>query len=105
MMVVDTGAMLALLDASDEHHLVVKELYEENVAGWILPSVILPEVDYLVAKYLGAKAQDAFIADNLNPPLPVRRCANSGLLSYSVEHNSPGRVQLLEKIKIANIPC
>jgi len=42
MMVVDTGAMLALLDASDEHHLVIKELYEENVAGWTLPSVILP---------------------------------------------------------------
>ena len=63
MMVVDTGAMLALLDASDEHHLVIKELYQENVADWILPAVILPEVDYIVAKYLGGKAQDAFLAD------------------------------------------
>jgi len=63
MMVVDTGAMLALLDASDEHHLVIKELYEENLTGWTLPSIILPEVDYLIAAHLGGKAQDAFLAD------------------------------------------
>ena len=63
MMVADTGAMLALLDGSDEHHPVIKELYEENAAGWILPSIILPEVDYLLATHLGGKAQDAFLAD------------------------------------------
>lgn len=63
MMVVDTGAMLALLDAGDEHHLLIKELYEENVADWILPSVILPELDYLVATHLGGKAEDALLAD------------------------------------------
>lgn len=63
MIVADTGAMVALLDASDENHLVFKDLYEENVDGWILPSAILPEVDYLVATHLGAKAQAAFLAD------------------------------------------
>jgi predicted nucleic acid-binding protein len=63
MIVVDTGAMLALIDAGDEHHAVVKDLYEEAAARWLLPSAILPEVDYLAAKYLGAKAQEAFLAD------------------------------------------
>jgi len=63
MIVVDTGAMLALLDASEHHHQAIREIYDEDPAGWILPSAILPEVDYLVAKYLGVKAQDALLAD------------------------------------------
>ena len=63
MIVVDTGAMLALLDASEDYHAAVKDLYDENRDGWILPWAILPEVDYLVAAHLGAKAQDAFLAD------------------------------------------
>ena len=63
MIVVDTGAMLALLDASEDYHAVVKDLYDENPDGWILPWAILPEVDYLVAAHLGAKAQNVFLAD------------------------------------------
>lgn len=63
MIVVDTGAMLALLDASEDHHSVIRELYEENPDAWIVPWAILPEVDYLVAAHLGAKAQEAFLAD------------------------------------------
>jgi predicted nucleic acid-binding protein len=63
MIVVDTGAMLALLDASEDHHPVVKEIYDDNPDAWILPWAILPEVDYLVAAHLGAKAQGAWLAD------------------------------------------
>jgi predicted nucleic acid-binding protein len=63
MIVVDTGAMLALLDASEAHHPALKDLYEENPDTWILPWAILPEVDYLVAAHLGDKAQHAFLAD------------------------------------------
>jgi hypothetical protein len=63
MIVVDTGALLALLDASEDHHRVLRELYEENPDRWVLPWAILPEVDYLVSKHLGAKAQEAFLAD------------------------------------------
>ena len=63
MIVVDTGAMLALLDASEDYHAAVKDLYDENPDGWILPWAILPEVDYLVAAHLGAKAQNVFLAD------------------------------------------
>ena len=37
MIVVDTGAMLALLDASEDHHAVLKELYDENPDAWVLP--------------------------------------------------------------------
>ena len=63
MIVVDTGAMLGLLDASEENHSVIKALYRKHPDAWILPWAILPEVDYLVAAHLGAKAQEAFLAD------------------------------------------
>ena len=71
MIVVDTGAMLALLDASEDHHAVLKDLYDENPDAWVLPWAILPEVDYLVTAHLGAKACEAFLADLADGSLPV----------------------------------
>lgn len=63
MIIVDTGAMVALLDASEHYHPVFKDLFDSHTAGWILPAAILPEVDYLVTAHLGPKAEDAFLAD------------------------------------------
>jgi hypothetical protein len=63
MIVVDTGAMLALLDADEDSHQIMKELYKKYSGSWILPAAILPEVDYLVSTHLGAKAQDVFLND------------------------------------------
>ena len=63
MIVADTGAILALLDKSDRHHAAVRELYEDRPDDWLLPWAILPEVDYLAASELGARAQEAFLAD------------------------------------------
>lgn len=63
MIVADTGAILALLDTRDRHHAVVRELFEDRPDDWLLPWAILPEVDYLVGAELGARAQDAFMAD------------------------------------------
>jgi hypothetical protein len=63
MIVADTSAIIALLDASSEHHRVVRDLYQGNPDAWRLPWAILPEVDYLVAKLLGAKVREAFLRD------------------------------------------
>jgi len=63
VIVADTGAVLALLDRSDRHHTAVRKLYEERPDAWLLPWAILPEIDYLVASELGARAQEAFLAD------------------------------------------
>jgi uncharacterized protein len=63
MIVADTGAVLALLDADEGHHGVVRELYEDNPDAWVLPWAVLPEVDYLVSTHLGSKAQEAFLDD------------------------------------------
>ena len=63
MIVADTGAVLALLDAGDKHHATLKRIFERDPDAWILPWAILPEVDYLAASEIGRPAQDAFLAD------------------------------------------
>jgi len=63
VIVADTGAIVALLDAGDRHHAALREIYMSDPDRWVLPWAILPEVDYLVATQLGARAQAAFLAD------------------------------------------
>lgn len=63
MIVADTGAVLALLDADEEHHRVLRRAFEAAPHRWILPWAVLPEVDFLVASQLGARAEEAFLDD------------------------------------------
>jgi predicted nucleic acid-binding protein len=63
VILVDTGALVALLDADDGYHPVMREIYDEDPDAWVLPWSILPEVDYLVATHIGSKAQDTLFAD------------------------------------------
>ncbi len=63
MIVADTGAVIALVDADDHHHESVRQLFEQNPDEWVLPWAILPEVDYLLATRVGARAQSAFLDD------------------------------------------
>jgi hypothetical protein len=63
VIVADTGGIIALLDADDPHHRALRALYEQRPAAWLLPWAILPEVDYLAATQLGARVEQAFLAD------------------------------------------
>jgi predicted nucleic acid-binding protein len=63
VIVADTGAIIALIDADDRHHRALRDLFEKGSDTWVLPWAILPEVDYLVGAHVGAGAQDAFLAD------------------------------------------
>lgn len=63
MIVADTGAVVALVDADDRHHAVLQELFEKDPSQWVIPWAALPEIDYLLGAHVGAKAQDAFLAD------------------------------------------
>ncbi|MEO7966299.1 MAG: PIN domain-containing protein [Gemmatimonadaceae bacterium] len=63
MIVADTGAIVAVIDADDKHHDTMVELFEEDPGAWVLPWAILPEVDYLLSRYLGAEAAQAFLGD------------------------------------------
>jgi predicted nucleic acid-binding protein len=61
--IVDTGAMIALIDRDDKNHPIIKALYEDRPESWILPWAILPEVDYLLASQVSRRAEEAFLKD------------------------------------------
>ena len=63
MIIADTGAIVALIDKDDRHHKTILDLFNEDPVRWLLPWAILPEVDYLVAKYLGNPTEQAFVSD------------------------------------------
>ena len=59
----DTSAVIALIDADDQHHETLRSVFEAEPSPWVLPWAILPEVDYLASTRLGATAAKAFRAD------------------------------------------
>lgn len=63
MIVADTGAIVALIDADDRHHRALRAVYTREPDAWVLPWAILPEVDSLLAEHVGARAQRAFLDD------------------------------------------
>jgi len=63
LIVADTGAVVALLDADDRHHAALRRLFEERPSRWLLPWAILPEVDYIAHSQLGERVARAFLAD------------------------------------------
>ncbi|WP_411279296.1 PIN domain-containing protein [Gemmatimonas sp.] len=60
---VDTGAIVALVDASDRHHRALRTVYETCGDEWVLPWALLPEVDHLLTRQVSALAAEAFRAD------------------------------------------
>lgn len=63
MIVADTSAIIALVDADDRHHEAVHALYVADPDAWVLPWAILPEVDYLLGAHVGPRAQQLWLAD------------------------------------------
>lgn len=63
MIIADTGAIIALVDAADVHHDAIRALYEKSPDTWVLPWAILPEVDHLLHRHVGVDAQRAFLED------------------------------------------
>jgi len=63
LIVADTGAVVALLDADDRHHAALRRLFEERPSRWLLPWAILPEVDYIAHTQLGERVARAFLTD------------------------------------------
>lgn len=66
MIVADTGAIVALIDRDDKHHEALLALFKQDPHQWLLPWAILPEVDYLLASYVGVQAERAFVSDVAN---------------------------------------
>jgi predicted nucleic acid-binding protein len=60
-LICDTGAIYALYDADDVHHLDAKAVVEAEVGPLFLPLVLLAEIDYLLTSRLGTDAALDFL--------------------------------------------
>ena len=58
MILLDTNAALAILNRRDPNHEAMKAFAGQPI---FVPTTILPEVDYLATKYIGAHASRAFM--------------------------------------------
>jgi uncharacterized protein len=71
VIVADTGAVIALVDAGDTHHRALRRLYETDPAAWVLPWAILAEVDCLLGRHVGDRARRLFLDDLASGAFPV----------------------------------
>jgi hypothetical protein len=60
-LVCDTGAVYALYDADDRHHLAARQVIEAEPGPRYLPVVLLAEIDYLLTARLGVDAALDFL--------------------------------------------
>ncbi len=79
MIVADTGAVIALVDADDRHHFLLKELFERGPDPWLLPWAILPEVDYLLRTHVNVRAARLFLHDLVSSAFLVEWGSTSDL--------------------------
>jgi predicted nucleic acid-binding protein len=62
-LILDTGPLYAALDRRDQDHARCRRLIEEAAERLVVPSPVLPELDYLVADRLGTGPMLAFLQD------------------------------------------
>lgn len=70
-LVVDTGVLYALADRSDAWHERARTLVESANEFLVMPITVLPEVCYLLATRLNARAERSFLASILAGELTV----------------------------------
>jgi predicted nucleic acid-binding protein len=63
VIVADTSAVIALIDADDRHHKAVREIFEADRGAWVMPWAVLPEADYLLRTHVSEAAEHAFVLD------------------------------------------
>jgi uncharacterized protein len=71
VIVLDTSALLALLDADDPDHAVCAAALRTERAPYLVPAGILAEVGYLVERKLGLEVLELLIADLASGALTV----------------------------------
>lgn len=84
MITLDTGGIVALLDADDPFHRRVSDALAQEHPPFFVPAAILCEVGYFVQRRLGSDAVDAFLDDLL-----------AGRFTYDTGEVDLGRIRAL----------
>jgi predicted nucleic acid-binding protein len=76
----DTGVLYAYYDRSDRWHTAAAALIRQEAGGLLVPGPVVPEVDHLLGRRLGAAARHAFYrglteASYLLAEVPQQLCA------------------------------
>ena len=71
MIVVDTSAVLALMDRGNPDRAVLRSALRADPDGWVIPWAVLPELDYMAAKRLDRATVAMFRADIAHGRLPI----------------------------------
>lgn len=61
MIVVDTGVLVALLDADDHHHQRCRDWYAETDSPLIVPAPVMVETCYFIERATGPELEAAFL--------------------------------------------
>ena len=69
MILIDSSGLIALLDRGERAHRAAKKVVEGDVGPLLVTDFVLAEVDYLILKRLGSKAQQAFVSQLLEGAL------------------------------------
>lgn len=62
-LILDTGPLYASLDRGDRDHARCRRLIEESQEALVIPSPVLPELDYLVSERMGPAPMIALLRD------------------------------------------
>lgn len=81
-LILDTGPLLAALDAADPDHARCAAMITNSIEDLVVPALVLPELDYWCARRLSPDAWLVFVDDVLTgayrvePPIApdLRRC-------------------------------
>lgn len=65
MLIVDTSGIVAAVNSGDDAHPAVRAAIEQETGRLLVTDFVLAEADYLIAKYLGREAEEAFLGDVL----------------------------------------
>ena len=75
--IIDTNAILALLDRNDRNHLRARAMLPTKL---LIPSVVLPEVDYLASTRLGSMVARAFLRSVVRGDMKIIHSVDADIL-------------------------
>ena len=75
--IIDTNAILALLDRNDRNHLQARSVLPTKL---LIPSVVLPEVDYLASTRLGNMVARAFLRSVVRGDMEIIHSVDADIL-------------------------
>ena len=94
LIVADTSATVALVDASDRHHASLRSVFEADPGAWVIPCATLPEIDSLLGSHVGRDAQDAFFADVADGAYRIEQASPEDAVRAFALHERYGALRL-----------